>query len=243
MKPVVLFCSSLALLLGLVLGAPAHASDQDRVRKGVASGVYKPLTSIMADITRQYPGRVVDVESKSGARGGLRYEITLIDAQGHKQELLVDAATGQVIGREEDLSRRAVSLGELADYLSRVEQQHGRRVIDAEFEITRKGQTVYELKLAPDGFDLQRLLIDARNGEPLSDGAPAKPSASPVVRMPEMLRYLSGRYRGRVLEAELENGEAPDAYYEVELLRDNGEKLELRVDARTLAVRERMSDD
>lgn len=58
-----------------------------------------------------------------------------------------------------------------------------------------------------------------------------------------MLSALSARYSGLVNDVELENGDTPSAYYELELLQESGAKLELRVDARTLAVRERGQDD
>lgn len=220
----------------------AQAADQERARQGVVNGVYKPLSAIMADIARQHPGRVVDVETQPGARGQLRYEITLIDAQGRKQELLVDAATGQVIAHEQALAQRAASLAELAAHLRQVEQQQQRRVIDAEFEVTRQGQPVYEIKLAPQGKATQRLRIDARTGLTL-DASGQGAAAAPIKSMPDMLSALSARYSGLVNDVELENGDTPSAYYELELLQESGAKLELRVDARTLAVRERGQDD
>lgn len=236
MQPLRLLVTALALACALPL---AHAADQERARQGVVKGVYKPLSAIMADIARQHPGRVVDVETQPGARGELRYEITLIDAQGRKQELLVDAATGQVVTHAQTLAQRAANLAELAAHLRRVEQQQQRRVIDAEFEITRQGQPVYELKLAPAGKATQRLRIDARTGQALDAAGQPAAAASPLHSMPDMLSALSARYSGLVSEVELENGETPHAYYELELLQENGAKLELRVDARTLAVRER----
>lgn len=235
------------LLLALALAGwlaplPLRAAEQEAVRQGVVSGAYKPLKAIIAELTRQHPGRVVDVESKRGLMGDLRYEITLVDAAGRKHELLVDAATGRVISQHQDVLRHAADMGRLAAYLRRVEQQQGRRVVDAEYEVLGHGKPVYQLRLAAGNATGQRVLMDAQGGA-LLDVSGGREAAPAIQSMPDMLQALDGRYPGRVIEVELEDAGTQGAYYEIELMQEDGSKLELLVDARSLAVFRRKLED
>lgn len=238
-----LHCLLAAALLA-ASGQAAHAGEQDRVRQGVASGAYKPLTAILADVARQHPGRVVDVESKRGVQGDLRYEITLIDASGGKRELLVDAATGRVVaGHDAPL---AVDMATLATHLRQIERQTQRRVTEAEYDTMREGRPIYQLRLNPaEGPSApQQMLIDARTGMPLAVPA-AQPLTGGAIRsMPDMLQTLAVQFAGsHVVEVELEADSRKTPYYELELRQPDGQTLELRVDARTLAVLQRRLDD
>ena len=228
------------LLAGCLACASAGAAEQDLVRDGVLSGQYKPLTAIVGELNKRYPGRVLEVETKRGPQGQLRYEITIADPAGRKQELLVDAATGQVLAQEHDQSGEALTLAKLADYLRRVEQQVGSRVIDAEFEVGPSGAH-YKLKLAKRGSTTQKVLMDARTGA--LQGAGASVPATDIQAMPQLLQGLSARFAGRVLEVELEQDDKQAPYYEIELAQDNGSTLELHVDARSGAVLRRKVED
>lgn len=239
-----LFASlGLSLLLAAVL--PAQAGEQDRVRQGVASGAYKPLATIIADIQRQHPGRVADVETKRGAQGQLQYEIKLITPEGRKQELRVDAATGQVLRDEDTLVLATASLPTLAAHLEQLERQTQRRVIEVEYERTTDGRLVYQLRLEPAlaQTQAQRVLMDARTGALLTPTQPHPPAAAPIRPMPEMLRAIGQRFDGHVLEVELEASGTHAAYYELELRQHDGSTLELKVDAHTLAVLQHRIDD
>lgn len=226
-------------------GQAALAGEQDRVRQGVASGAYKPLAAILSDVARQHSGRVVDVDSKHGAQGDLRYQITLVDAGGNKRELLVDAGTGRVMGGHE--APQAVDMATLAAHLRQIEQQTKRRVSKAEYDTTREGHPIYQLRLSPaDGADApQRMLIDAHTGAPLAMPAAPAPTRDAIRLMPDMLQALAEQFAGSlVAEVELEADNRKKPYYELELRQPGGQKLKLRVDARTLAVlRHRLDDD
>ena len=229
----------LTLGSALLLLPPAQAGEQDQVRAGVSKGAYKPLAAIVADIQKRHPGRVLDVETKRGPQGELRYEITLADAQG-KQELLVDAATGQVLAQEAEHHDQAVNLAKLASHLRRIEQQLGNRVVDVEYELDH-GKPRYKLKLARTADSTQKVLMDPQSGVLLN--RPDAKAAAAIKPMPEVLQALAGQLSGLVLEVELEHNDRLGAYYEIELAQPGGGTLELHVDARTLAILKRKLDD
>ncbi|MFV0681313.1 MAG: PepSY domain-containing protein [Ottowia sp.] len=232
-----------ALIVAFMIQAAskAWADEQDQVRHAVSQGQYKPLTQIVTELSKRHPGRVLDVETKRGPQGALRYEITIADPQGHRQELLVDAATGQVIAQEAEQHDRALPMARLADYLKRVEQQLGSRVIDAEFEISH-GKAHYKIKLAQRSATTQKVLMDTATGALL--GQPGSLSTHAVTSAPDMLRILAPQFgKLPVLEIELEQDVRQGIYYEIELAQEGGSTLELHVDAQSGAVLRRRVED
>ena len=223
--------------------AHAPAAEQDVARRGVQSGQLKPLNSIIADLGRQYGGRVIDVETKHGRKGELRYEIKIIDARGTKHEVLVDAATGTVVAQERDWPTQPVGLAQMARYIQQLEQRYGSRVVNAEFERDAQGKAVYEVKLSERPAGEMKLLVDVNTGEVLTPPqAGSTPAATPK-SMAVMLDALRPRFSGLVLEVELETDHRRRPYYSVELQQPNGFKLELEVDAVSLEVTRQKVDD
>lgn len=218
------------------------AAEQDAARRGVLAGQLKPLNSIIADIGRQYGGRVIDVETKHGRKGELRYEIKIIDARGDKQEVLVDAATGAVVAQERDWPTQPIGMAQMARYVKQLEQRYGSRVVNAEFERDGQGKAVYEVKLSDRPAGEMKLLLDVNTGEVLNPPEPAVAHAPPK-SMAVMLEALRPRFSGLVLEVELETDHRRRPYYSVELQQPNGFKLELEVDAVTFEVTRQKVDD
>lgn len=224
-----------ALALAACLVPPGMAAEQDAVRKSVQSGQLKPLNTIIADVSSQYGGRVLDVETKRGRDGDLQYEIKLVNARGEKQELLIDAATGAVVPKERSRPVQPVTIAQMVQYVRKLEQSSGARVTNVEFERDAQGNYVYEAQLSDKPFGDVKLMLSVATGEvlnPVKSGAPAVQPKSMAV----MLESLQPRYNGRVLEAELETDVRRRLYYSVELQQPNGSKLELEVDAVTLEV-------
>lgn len=236
-------CGALVLACAQAVAAQQGlAAEQDAARRGVLNGQLKPLNSVIAEISRQYNGRVIDVETKRGRKGELRYEIKLIDARGNKHEVLVDAATGAVVAQESDWPTQPVAPAQMARYIKQLEQRYGARVSEVEFERDAQGQAVYEVKLSDKPTGQMKLLMDVATGEVLN---PPRAGAAKVAIKPmwAMLESLQPRFAGLVMEVELETGPQRRPYYSVELLQANGFKLELEVDAVTLQVLRQKVDD
>lgn len=96
--------SVLALCAPLVLGsAPALADrdrDHDQARAAVQAGQVLPLKTLLERIERDHPGQVLEVELEQERERWL-YEIKLLQPDGKLLKLELDAATAQVLRREE----------------------------------------------------------------------------------------------------------------------------------------------
>lgn len=72
-------------------------SEQTQARKAVARGDAVALKQVLADVNKQYPGRVVSV-SLEGKGSELRYRIRVIDNNNRLLNLVVNARSGQITG-------------------------------------------------------------------------------------------------------------------------------------------------
>jgi uncharacterized membrane protein YkoI len=72
-----------------------HERDHERARDAQRRGEFVPLERILADVERQEPGKVIDVELDDD-----EYEIEVLRADGSVVELEYDARTGRLIERE-----------------------------------------------------------------------------------------------------------------------------------------------
>jgi len=88
----------------LLFAAPASAGregDHDRARRAVEQGEALPLSTILARLGPALGGEVVGVSFER--EGGLWvYEFRVIGPTGRRMEVLVDASSARVIGREDD---------------------------------------------------------------------------------------------------------------------------------------------
>ncbi|WP_313295685.1 PepSY domain-containing protein [Diaphorobacter sp.] len=232
--------------VALLLSEPLHAAEQDAVRAAVAKGKYKPLTEILNEVASRHTGRVVDVETTRGLQGELRYALKLVDSQGRKQELLIDAATGNTVSTHTQDRSQALGLASLARYLAAISttQRQGGHITDVEFERDAQGRGVYQIKLSAGPLGSSILTMDVNSGKIVRPpGAPHHKSDAAIKPLEEVLQHLSSRFNGLVLEVELEHDDALQPYYEVELLQSNGSTLELKVDARSLQVLKQKVED
>ena len=80
-----------------VLGA--GRGDQDQAREGVKSGRQVPLSRVLAMLSSRYPGR--HLNTSMGDQGGrAAYFVQWQMADGRVVVFVVDAESGQVIGRQ-----------------------------------------------------------------------------------------------------------------------------------------------
>ena len=70
--------------------------EHRRARKARNSGSARPLGEVLATVKSRYPGEVVSVSLKKGAR--LVYRVKLISRQGRLLRITVDASTASIIG-------------------------------------------------------------------------------------------------------------------------------------------------
>lgn len=84
------------LLSTLMLAAHAQpARDHERAREAQRRGEFVPLERILAEVERNEPGKVIDVELDDDA-----YEIEVLCGDGTVVELEYDARSGRLIERE-----------------------------------------------------------------------------------------------------------------------------------------------
>ncbi|WP_295407690.1 PepSY domain-containing protein [uncultured Thiocystis sp.] len=113
LKPI--HCRLPVVILGLLLCVPARADrfdddgsrrhDHEHAHRALARGEVRPLAEILARVAAEVPGEVVDVEFERKNWQGTRvwiYELKIIAADGRLLEVLVNAATGQILEVEQD---------------------------------------------------------------------------------------------------------------------------------------------
>ncbi|WP_313349477.1 PepSY domain-containing protein [Paracoccus sp. (in: a-proteobacteria)] len=103
---------SLAVLFALLPlaggGQPADRSPADRsmpdyevARDAVGRGEFLPLEEILAIVSRDHPGQIIEIELEF-EDGVWEYEVELVTPDGRLIEIDLDAATGEILEYEED---------------------------------------------------------------------------------------------------------------------------------------------
>jgi uncharacterized membrane protein YkoI len=94
---------ALAAAVGLALATPAlqargHSRDDDheRARQALERGQVLPLRTVLERIEADYPGQVLGVEFEH-EDGRFVYEIQLLQPDGRRAKLEVDATDGRVL--------------------------------------------------------------------------------------------------------------------------------------------------
>jgi uncharacterized membrane protein YkoI len=93
---------NLAVLIGLLTGAPAFADNlsPDRVRALVNAGEILPLEEILARNQANMQGRIVEIELER-KRGTYVYEIKVLRSDGRYAKLKIDARSGRLMSGDE----------------------------------------------------------------------------------------------------------------------------------------------
>ncbi|MDV7143013.1 PepSY domain-containing protein [Tropicimonas sp. TH_r6] len=86
----------------LLLAGPVTAeSDHDLAREAGSRHEILPLATVMQDVSEHYSATLLEVELER-EHGLYVYEFELITSDGRILEILVDAATGEILEEEED---------------------------------------------------------------------------------------------------------------------------------------------
>ena len=93
-----------ALLLTFFIGSNLWADeDYKQARELVKSGVIIPLERLLQQVINSESGKLRLLEAElEYKKGGLVYELELVNEQGVVLELLFDAKTGEALGKERD---------------------------------------------------------------------------------------------------------------------------------------------
>lgn len=93
--------------LPLLLAAPIPAAadddhhDHDDARAAVESGAALPLETILSRVKGNLPGEIVKVKLER-EHGNWIYEFRVVDPQGRRHEVNVNAATGDIMAADKD---------------------------------------------------------------------------------------------------------------------------------------------
>ena len=196
----------------VAMAAPQH----DDVRKAVTAGRFRPLADILEMVQKKYSGNVLDVELDRDEAGRHIYEVKLLDANGRRREIHIDAVSGQEVRRSS--SGNVSSLPEML-----------RRVLDVDLERGRQGREVYQVRVRQDDGLVRGVFVDAASGELLSDMGSMDPG-NDMKSLPELLDVVLQRYPGTVLEAELKYDRDTRPVYEVDLRLLNDTLIEVTLD-------------
>ena len=82
------------------LATRADDDDHDFAKSALEQGRVLPLADIIAKVSRQVPGKVIEVELED-EDGSLVYDL-ILSPQGRLQEIEVNAATGKILKIEDD---------------------------------------------------------------------------------------------------------------------------------------------
>ena len=132
---------------------------------------------------------------------------------------------------EQDAVRQDVYSGKLkplSEILQSVQKTHAGRVLDVELERQADGQRWYEIKLLRPIGERVEMYVDAVTG---AEVRRSKTLPATQISMAAAVRAALANTPGTVLKVELEKASSPQPVYEVRILRADGHKLNVRVDA------------
>lgn len=219
----------ISLLLSLAC-ATALAGEQDLVRRDVEAGRLKPLADILQSVQASHPGRLLDVQLVPGPAGQRWYLLRLMQKDGSRTEVHVDAVTGQEVAAP---ARRPAGVLSITELLRRADALRGATVLEIELESAPDQRAVYEVRLLPPGGQRQVLRLDAYSGAVLDLPVPDRSAVGKLMPLVNLLEPLEARYAARVTELELRREPSGRLYYDMALLNAQGRRLSLLVDATT----------
>ena len=96
-------CALTAALLAVLTAGLAYADDvgPETAKRLLGEGRIKPLSEVLDAVRRQVPGEMLEVELEL-EKTGYVYELKLLRPDGKVQEIVADAASGDVLKIEDD---------------------------------------------------------------------------------------------------------------------------------------------
>lgn len=85
---------------GRAAGSPG-VEDHEQIRRLKERGKIRSLESVLEEIRRDYPGRIIEIELDDDD-GRYIYELELVDEQGVVWDLEIDARTGKLLEKKQD---------------------------------------------------------------------------------------------------------------------------------------------
>ena len=208
----------------LAVSVVAVAAQHDDVRKAVTAGRFRPLADILEMVQKKYSGNVLDVELDRDEAGRHIYEVKLLDANGRRREIHIDAVSGQEVRRDS-----SGSVSSLPEMLRRVLARYPGLVVDVDLERGRQGREVYQVRIRQADGLVRGVFVDAASGELLSDMG-SMDAGNDMKPLPELLDVVQQRYPGTVLEAELKYDRETRPVYEIDLRLLNDTLIEVTLD-------------
>lgn len=208
----------------------AQAGEQDVVRRDVEAGRLKPLADILQSVQASHPGRLLDVQLVPGPAGQRWYVLRLMQKDGSRTEVQVDAVTGQEVAAP---GRRPAGVLSMTELLRRADALRGATVLEIELESAPDQRAVYEVRVLQAGGQRQVLRLDAYSGATLDLPVPDRNTVGRLMPLASLLEPLEARYAARATELELRREPSGRLYYDMALLTAQGRRLTLLVDAAT----------
>lgn len=92
---------ALSMLLSMALIVALADEDHLDARRLLQAGQILPLEIILDKVTRDYPGRILEVELEQESEGYV-YELEILDASGVIWEVEIDAESGRLLKSERE---------------------------------------------------------------------------------------------------------------------------------------------
>lgn len=149
--------------------------------------------------------------------------------------LLAAACQQPAHAHEQNAVREAVSTGRykpLADILEIVEKQMPGRILEVDLELDRLRGPIYEVELLDNNNRKRELTIHAETGQLLElDDVPI--IETQPLPLAQLLQSLLERHPGYIEEAELGPLTGQEAAYDVKIITEDGQRMNVMVDAIT----------
>ncbi len=221
---------ALVTILLALCCASALAGEQDLVRRDVEAGRIRPLADILQAVQTTHPGKLLDVQLVPGPGGQRWYAVRLLQKDGSRTEVLVDAVTGQEVT---PASRRPAGVLPMTELLRRSEALRAGTVLEMELESSPGLRAVYEVRLLLPTGARQVLRLDAYSGEVVDLPVPDRATLNRLKPLAALLEQIESRHAARVTELELRREPSGAPYYDMALQTVQGRRLSLLVDATT----------